>query len=675
MGSLQVYRRNLAAIKKRSKLLADALCDLPDTEGDFGGGIEEVEARDGSIVLRENGILLGSGYDAIRDAEGLAVRMAKSPADVMIAIGFGMGAQFESYLEKNPGTLIIYEPSLERLRAALHHTSIVKLLEANRDCYIAFDLEQFTRLLGVRYASGLRIQVFPHPAVLRLDAATVAAVVERGQRVKEAADTRILTSVEQLMPWASLVAQNGRRIADSAQISELKGIFSGKVAVVCAAGPSLDQQLPLLREYRDRIVVIAIGQTLKAIRAAGITPDLVHILESQHVAHQLTESGETEELCVALSPDCHPAIFDVPTRACFTATVSSSPFGHWIASVTGDESIRVGGGTVAQGAVGLASVLGVKTIALIGQDLAFTGGRAYASGSAYDFVGVAIADDGKMSWTNMKQKAVLDPTLDVAATPDEPTMGDVVWVDGWEEGERVPTSRVYASFIEQYRDIGAMLEQLGIELVNCTEGGARIPQVSHRAFRDLLEAEEGQSFDARARIVERFDASPGRSLADYASAIDRCRGLLDEVEGEVAKAKKFAVKKKPELENAQHDSQRVKILRGIARYEKRIRKRLERMPWLDALVQPEIYNVLAATRRTERLEPTLEDLLDEALFLIEAAGNGVTRARRWFDTFEASFISELASTSQESVEPTPLPRQVLVVPNGFGVQATANRAP
>jgi hypothetical protein len=576
-----------------------------------------------------------------------------------------MGLQFERYLDRNPGTLIIYEPSLLRLRAALQHTSIAKLFANHRDCYIAVNLEQFTRLLDIRYASGLRIQVFPHPAVLRLDTKSVAAAVERAQRVKEAADTRILTSVDKLMPWASLVAHNGRRIAEAAQVSELAGSFEGKVAVVCAAGPSLDKQLPILREHRDRVLLIAIGQTLKALRGAGITPDLVHILESQDVAHQLTESGATEELCVALSPDCHPSVYDVPTRACFTATVNSSPFAHWIAAVTGDKSIRIGGGTVAQGAVGLASMLGVKSIVLIGQDLAFTDGRAYAKGSAYDFVGVAIGDDGKMSMTNMKQKAVLDPTLDLDTTPDEYKMGDVVWVDGWNEGERLPTWRVYASFIEQYRDIGVMLNRLDIGLINCTEGGARIPGVPHRPFREVLEEEAGPSFDARARIVDCFDASPNRTISDYADAIAKCRALLDEVEEQVEKAQKFAIKKRGQLEKAQHDAQRVKILRGIAHHEKRIRTRLERMPWLDALVQPEIHSLVAATRRTERLEPKLEDLVDEALFLFQAAGNGVRRAREWFDAFEASFeAARFATDGPGSVIPAER-TQVLDIPAGF----------
>ncbi|MFK7898670.1 MAG: motility associated factor glycosyltransferase family protein [Myxococcota bacterium] len=639
---------------------------MPEPSTDGGGHeIEEFEARDGATVLRERGVILGSAYDTERDAERVAETMAKKPADLMIALGFGMGTQFAPFLARNPCTLIIFEPSLERLRAALLNTSVVELLEENRDCYIAYDLDQFTQLLSARYSTALRIQAFPHPAILRLDPDPIAAVLERTQRIKEATDTRIMTSVEQLMPWALLVAHNGRRIAESTQICALADQFRGKVVVVCAAGPSLDKQLPLLRKYRDRVVVISIGQTLKALRAAGITPDLVHILESQDVAHQLTESGATEDLTVVLSPDCHPAIYDVPTRACFTATVSSSPFAQWMVNVTGEQSIRVGGGTVAQGAVGIAAMLGAKTVALIGQDLAFTDGRAYAKGTAYDFVKVEMSEDGKVRTTNMKEKAKLDPTLDTETTPNHYDMGDVIWVDGWHDGERVATSRVYASFIEQYREIRRYLEHAGVELVNCTEGGARIPRVPNRPFQELLEAEGEESLDARSQILACFDASVPRTLADYAPEVAKSRALLCEVEREAKKASLFLEKKRKMLIEAKHDAQKVKILRGMAHHEKRIRTRLERMPWLDALVQPEIYSVLAATRRPERHEPSMEDLLDEAQFLINAAKNGVDRARTWFDAFEDAFQTDRPSRIADSRLPFKQPIQEFEVPAGF----------
>lgn len=631
MDSRPVYEQNRAALAKRNPELVARL------DAETGEGVELVGGPRGDFVLRERGVLLGSAYDPRRDGLRLAEQMAESPADVLVAVGFGLGEQFEAYCERHPATVIVYEPSSARLKAALSRLPIANLLAARRDLHITDDLDQFTAILGARYVPGLCIRVFPHPAVLRLDPQGVAAAVDRTRRVKDAIDTRISTSVTQLMPWAWITAGNGRRIAESAHFGLLAGAFGGKPAVIAAAGPSLDKQLPLLRAHRDQVVVIAIGQTLKALREAGIEPDLVHVLESKDVSRQLTGAGDTRDLCLVLTPDAHPTIFDVPARATFTATTGSSPMGTWIAKATGESRFTMGGGTVAQGAVGLAVMMGCDPILLIGQDLAFTDGRAYAKGSAYDFVKVELAEDDTCAFTGMNEKGRLVPDETRRDNGDRVGKGRIVWVDGWNEGERVPTWRAYAAFIEQYREIGVGLSKRGIRLVNCTEGGARIPMVEHRPFHEALCALPDEALEARRVLLSAYDASPRRTLADYRGAIRSARRRLDALEKEVERARRYERSMRERLAFARGEQQQVEILRGIARCEKRIREQLEQATWLDALVQPEIYAAVAAQRRTERLDRTLEDLAEESRFLIEAAGNGVERARSWFELFEASF--------------------------------------
>lgn len=631
MASRAVFEKNLAAIRKRSPRLADALVTASTD------GVEEVVGPRGAVVLRERGVLLGSAYDPAREAVRTAEKMGEAPCDIMVAVGFGLGLHFGEYCQRFPGTLIIYEPSLARLRAGLERVSIVNLFATHRDLYIATDPAQLTRLLEARYVPGLRLRVSTHPAVMRLDPEAVAEIVERTRQVKDATDVKTLTSIEKLMPWAFVTAKNGRRIAESPSLSGVLEAFRGKPAVVVAAGPSLDKQLPLLREMQDRILIIAIGQTLKALRQAGIEPHLVHVLESNDVSRQLTDAGDTTDLCVALSADCHHSLFDVPTRARFLAPSSGSPMAKWLMDATGDRGLTMGGGTVAQGAVGIAAALGANPILLIGQDLAFTDGRAYGKGTAYDFVEVEIGDGEEWTFKQMNRKASLVGGRDPRINADEVKKGRVVWVDGWHPGERVATWRAYSSFIEQYRDLGMLLEAAGIALINCTEGGARIPGLAHQTFRETLDATACEPFDAREILLRAHDAAPRRTLADYAGALERSRKTLDEIDAAVTKARRFASKGQARLRLARNDLQRVEVLRGLARHEKRVKRLLERAPWLDVLLQTEIYNAIAGARRSERLDPSIEDLAAESQYLFDSAAKGVERARLWFDAFEASF--------------------------------------
>lgn len=663
MDSRTIFERNRAALAKRSPALAARLAAEP------AEGIEQVTGPRGAIVLRERGVLLGSAYDPKRDGIRLAEQMAEQPADILIAVGFGLGEQLAAYLERKPVTLIVYEPSLARLKAALSRLSIVDLIRNRRQFHLVADLDQFTTIVNACYVGGLCMRVFPHPALLRLDQAAVAAAVERTQRIKDASDTRVATSVQSLMPWAWITADNGRRIAESADFGRLQGALRGKPAVIAAAGPSLDKQLPLLREFRERVVVIAIGQTLKSLRQAGIEPDLVHVLESQDVTQQLKCAGETNDLCLALTPDAHGALYDLPVRALFTATTGSSPMGTWIARATGESRFTMGGGTVAQGAVGLAVMLGCNPILLIGQDLAFTDGRAYAKGSAYDFVQVDLREDGSCAYTGMNEKVAVTRGEIREAHLDRSPKGRTVWVDGWNEGERVPTWRAYASFIEQYREIGIGLARNGYSLVNCTEGGARIPMVEHAGFRATLERFALEPVASREILLASFDARPQRTLADYAPAIAEARIRLDALDEEVERGRAEVKRSEQRLPLLRSDQQRIELLRGIARVEKKIRSELERTRWLDALIQPEIFAALAAQRRAESHDAEIADMVQEAGFLIEAAGSGVERARRWFERFEASFADRVES---EGVATAPVGGQV--DPGEPGTTAPALRA-
>ena len=646
MASRPVFERNLAAIRRRHPGLADALA-AASTED-----VEEEVGPRGATILTQAGVRLGSAYDPVREGRQIAASMAAEPADIMVAVGMGLGEQFAPYLETNPGTLIIYEPSIARLRAALERISIVNLFGAHQDLFLVTDLDAFRHIFGHRYAPGLRVRVFPHPALLRLDRSAVAAVIEATRYTKEVVDTQRLTSIEMLMPWALMTAKNGRRIAERPQIGALADAFAGKPAVVVAAGPSLDKQLPLLREIQDRVVVIAIGQTTRALRQAGIEPHLVHLLESRDVSHQLEEAGDCSDLIVAPAADSHPAVFDVPTRAQFTVTAVGGQMGVWIAEAMGETQFTMGGGTVAQGAVGIGVLMGCNPIALIGQDLAFTDGKVYASNSAYDFVEVDLSNAEDCRFSNMSRKADL-LGHEAAKVPEGKSRGRrVVWVDGWNEGEKVPTWRAYASFLDQYREIGIGLRMRGWQLINCTEGGARIPELEHRSFRAFAEEFATAPVAARETLLEAHDTHRARGLEDFREAIASTEKSLDRVEAEAKKGRRFARRTRDRLLQAKSDQQRVEILRGLARYEKRVRRQLERIPWLDALVQPEIYNAIAAVRRTERFDPTDEDLADESGFLFEAAINGTERARVWLEVFAESFATD-ATTAEAGAKTSP----------------------
>ncbi|MCG8592683.1 MAG: DUF115 domain-containing protein, partial [Proteobacteria bacterium] len=473
--------------------------------------------------------------DAARSGRTIAAELTREPADFLVVLGFAGGHHLEALLQRHAGPLFVLEPRTERLRAAVEARDPRPLLGHER-LHLATDPEATLHALERAECADMVLRVGAHPEFAASAAEFTQAFVERLQHMRRAAQIALRTRNHYALHFAYTTSTNLPAILANPSFAGLYGAFAGRPAVVVAAGPSLDRQLETLARVQDRVAIVAIGQTAGSLVRAGIRPDLVHVTESQPVAHQL--EGLRAELDLVLSPSVHPGVFDAPARHRFVATPASNALACWLGRQRGEREWVMGGSTVSQSAVGIASGLGARRILLIGQDLAFTGGRVYASHSAYAMVGLEL-EDGRYVLKNSRAKGDL---FDGRADRDDDPAEEVVWVEGW-GGGRVPTSPAYAAFIEHYRDIGRSLAAVGIRVLNCTEGGARIPGLEHRAFGEALAEFATRAVGARERILEACDTAPpfdpeaiGRALAQARRHLDRVEKRADEGLAEAKRA-------------------------------------------------------------------------------------------------------------------------------------------
>ncbi len=619
--------RNLELLAHRKPGLARAIRAAESDQ------VEIVTGPKGHSTVSENGVLLASAYDPIREGERLAVEIARQPVDLLVAVGFGLGHHLAAFREHNRCPMLVYEPSLARVRAALSVAPAHRWLDDD-DLVVTADPEELRQQIARRYVPGLRIEVYPHPSLLRLDPGAVQEAVDRVARVKDSIDVASATRQVMMQDWAEATVANARHLVQTPSLEVLKGSFEAKAAVICAAGPSLSKQLPVLREHRDRVLVIAIGQSLRALRGAGIEPDLVHMVDSQDVAHQLLEAGETRSLDLVIPPQTHASVFEVPVRRRWMAFQSSNPFGCWIGAQLGHRSFLPSGGTVVQCSVHLARELGCDPILLIGQDLAFTDGQLYAAGSAYDQVGFRQTSDGRFEYTNVEGKL----RALGRANPEQGMGGDLILVEGF-DGGTVATNQAYASFLDHYRDIGATLRLEGTDLVNCTEGGARIHGLRHAGFRETLEGFAPLGLDPAVIFAEAHEGArpdPSRVV----TALSRLRGDLRRLRADSHKALQRAEKAKKEIDRGARPARQLDLLKGFARVQRKLTERLARTSILDALVQRELYAVGSEMHKGDRSEPSPVQVVSEGEALLRATRAGLDRARTLIDQLAAE-LSDL----------------------------------
>ncbi len=613
-----VYETNLEA----------NLTSLREQDPDFADSIRQASASDVEVIegprgqssVSENGVLLASAYDPAREGARLAMDMADQPVDILIAVGFGLGHHLAAFRARNPCPVVVYEPRPARLRAALRASPDLTWL-GDDDVHLTDDPDRLREILSSYYVPGHCIKIYPHPSLLRLDPGAVQEAIDRVARVKESADLASATRQVKMQDWASTTVSNARHLVGNPSTADLAGSFHHRPAVVCAAGPSLGKQLSLLARYRDRILVIAIGQSLGSLRQAGIEPDLVIVTESQNVAHQLTEAGDLSEIDLVLPPQAHSSLFDLPVGRHWIAFQNTNPFGCWVASQLGQERFTPSAGTVVQCGIHLADELGCDRILLIGQDLAFTGGRLYAEGSAYSEVGFRETPNGEYEYTNLRGKLEALERDNV----DEVIGGRLVWVRDW-DGKSIPTNESYASFIDHYRDLGPSLAARNVQIVNCTEGGAYITGIDHMNFEEALEALPAIPLKARATLEGCHDAFLPPSSRAFEVGFSRLRRDLRAIRKFCAAALAKAQTAHDQLKAGAGREDQVDLLRDLSRTQKKLARRIGRVTLLDAVVQRELHYAGALMHKAAAADPSPAEVVGECGRLMEATRIGLDRA-------------------------------------------------
>lgn len=150
--------------------------------------------------------------------------------------------------------------------------------------------------------------------------------------------------------------------------------------MIIGSGPSLEPALPLIRGSMDRFILHAANSTLKTLISHDIRPHFVVGLELRDQTGCFSETPSLKDVCGIFSSACHPSFYEFPFEKVFIYNLSEFPFGEMVLKHKQLPSIP-GGGTVSIPALFSAYIMGSRGILFFGQDLAFSKGRKYASGS------------------------------------------------------------------------------------------------------------------------------------------------------------------------------------------------------------------------------------------------------------------------------------------------------
>ncbi len=440
---------------------------------------EIVRQRDGNPSLMLDGRMLGAVADE-RTRAGWLANLGDTRQGIIVVFGLGVGHAARHIRERTSARLVIYEPDAGIARRVLSSgptdLGTIPIVTDLRDLQALWPGLAGDRDVAAMVVSPGYPLAFPNE--LREVTEAVRMLVGDINLLENTRNARY-------REWVDHIFSNVPRLCEASPFLALAGQYVGVPAFIVGAGPSLAKNVEQLREASQKGIVFAVDVSGKVLDARGIEPQVLVCLEALNLSAHMKGLGFIDRVVRAFSMTSHPGGFHMAGGALlpfFERMRSFSPIEDLV-GVPG----AVVGGSVSTVAFSLAEQLGCSPIVLVGQDLAYTGGRTHAEGTAFEKSRARVSEDGKRidyAWCAaahaQREGSDLGP----------PHSHDILFqVEAWGGGpDRVASSAAFNAYRLWFEVAAATLAQMrpDLQLINASEGGSRISGFEERALGEVL---------------------------------------------------------------------------------------------------------------------------------------------------------------------------------------------
>jgi hypothetical protein len=405
----------------------------------------------GEGTIEVNGYLLHSKYDPLKEAQRIVEKEIIEERAVVI-FGLGKGYILNELKKKkyNTKNLIIVEPI----------TEVKDVVDSQ-----GFTIIKSTNEKEIKEAVQELLNYFNREVqVISLPNYDKVCVEEYKQLLQIVKENQLLNVVNdnalrgQSHLWQENEIKNTLYAYCGNTLGELEKAYEIPV-IIASGGPSLIKQLPLLKEVRSKVILIAAGSTIITLQNEGVIPDYIASIDGNignFERHFMDNNFEKAQLIYSFSNYykiqrnfSNPSYGFVDSNLMELTEQLNDRYGF--KSLPQIE----GGGSVANYALSIARYISTGPIALIGQDLAFTDNQTHAKHNI-----------GALEVT----KGFLEAR---GAIKIEGYYGDEVFAD--------------YSLISMKKSFERIIQTIenAETIFNCTEGGAKIVGMNQLSFTDF----------------------------------------------------------------------------------------------------------------------------------------------------------------------------------------------
>src|SRR5690606_38331900 len=106
------------------------------------------------------------------------------------------------------------------------------------------------------------------------------------------------------LPYRNSI-RNLEVVRKSTSIKALKDLYKGCTALVVGAGPSLELDIPQIKENYDRLFIIAAGSSIQSLLYYGIKPHLIVSIDPAEINGKVFENVDTSNVPLVYVPQIY----------------------------------------------------------------------------------------------------------------------------------------------------------------------------------------------------------------------------------------------------------------------------------------------------------------------------------------------------------------------------------
>jgi hypothetical protein len=341
------------------------------------------KTKNDSFTVTQNGTRLHSAYNPQKEAETIIQNTDFSEAETCVFLGTGLGYTCIECAKKHPEkTLIIFEPDPYHFFSSLIFTDWTDVFKCKN------------LILAISCTPEQGITLINQYEILKTNFFHVKAQTNHAEKYFETLETLIkrninkekinIATLEKFGKlWVKNTCKNLKKSFFSQGITQYKNCAKNIPFLILAAGPSLQDILPHLKEIKNKAIIVCVDTALRFCIKYNVEPDFIVLTDSQYWAYKHIDGIKSPSSILITESAVYPSVFRFLCKKIICCK-SNFPLEHYFDSFRSEKGTLVAGGSVASTAWNFAQYAGASEIYVAGLDLAFVNKQTHIKGSTFE---------------------------------------------------------------------------------------------------------------------------------------------------------------------------------------------------------------------------------------------------------------------------------------------------